>query len=135
MLVHSKHQQPVYLAVDNESVYWSDWVHSAIWTMPKNAKAGDMPIKFKSYFDSKRDADPAGIVTRDNIGNINCLAILPRMEKRTNLSKPVIRMMSETFNNLTTSTEESDLTTDSSKYCLNSGQLNAKSDMCECTLG
>ncbi|EZA62044.1 Protein cueball [Ooceraea biroi] len=135
MLVHSKHQQPVYLAVDSESIYWSDWVHSAIWTMPKNAKAGDIPMKFKSYYDSKRDADPAGIVTRDNVGNIDCLAILPRMEKRTNLSKPVLRVITETFNNLTTSTEESDLTTESSSYCLNDGQLNKINNTCQCKPG
>jgi len=133
LVVHSRHQQPVYLAVDSESIYWSDWVYSAIWTMPKNAKAGDIPIEFKSYYDSKRDADPAGIVTRDNVGNIDCSAIQPRMEKRTNLSMFVPREMIETFNNLTTSTELSDLTTENSK-CVN-GQLNEMNDTCHCKSG
>ncbi|XP_072756091.1 protein cueball isoform X2 [Anoplolepis gracilipes] len=132
LLVHNKHQQPVYLAVDSESFYWSDWVYSAVWTMPKNAKAGDLPTKFKSYYDSRRDADPAGIVTRDNTGKIDCLSILSIINKRTNVSRLVSR--AETFNNLTTSTEESDLTTESSKYCLN-GKLNKTDDMCRCKPG
>lgn len=135
LLVHSKHQQPVYLAVDKDSMYWSDWVHSAVWTMPKNAKAGDYPTKFKSYYDSRRDADPAGIVTRDNVGQIDCATILSMIEKRTNLSVPVLRSATETFNNLTTSTEESDLTTESSKYCLNDGHLNKTNDTCRCKEG
>ncbi|XP_077281393.1 low-density lipoprotein receptor repeat domain-containing protein cueball [Temnothorax americanus] len=134
LLVHSKHQQPVYLAVDSESIYWSDWVYSAIWTMPKSAKAGDIPIKFKSYYDSRRDADPAGIVTRDNVGQIDCATILSTIEKRTNLSVPAPRPAA-TFNNLTTSTEESDLTTESSKYCLNDGHLNKTSNTCRCKEG
>lgn len=134
LLVHNKHQQPVYLAVDNESIYWSDWVHSAVWTMPKNAKAGDYPTKFKSYYNSKRDADPAGIVTRDNVGQIDCASILSTIEKRPNFL-PVPRLAAETFNNLTTSTEESDLTTESSKYCLNDGHLIKINDTCRCKEG
>ncbi|KAL6445082.1 hypothetical protein ACFW04_002173 [Cataglyphis niger] len=135
LLVHNKHQQPVYLAVDSESIYWSDWVYSAVWTMPKNAKAGDYPTKFKSYYDSRRDADPAGIVTRDNVGKIDCAAILSMMEKKANLSRSVLRPLTETFNNLTTSTEESDLTTESSKYCLNDGHLNKTDGTCQCKSG
>ncbi|XP_011635569.2 LOW QUALITY PROTEIN: protein cueball [Pogonomyrmex barbatus] len=135
LLVHNKHQQPVYLAVDKESMYWSDWVHSAIWTMPKKAKVGDYPIQFKSYYNSKRDADPAGIVTRDNVGQIDCATILSTIEKRTNLSAAVLRSAVETFNNLTTSTEESDLTTESSKYCLNNGHLNKTDNTCRCKEG
>lgn len=135
LLVHSKHQQPVYLAVDNESIYWSDWVHSAIWTMPKNAKTGDYPTKFKSYYELRRDADPAGIVTRDNVGQINCALVPSTIEKRTNLSVPSPRSATETFNNLTTSKEESDLTTESSKYCLNDGHLNKRNNTCRCKKG
>ena len=132
LLVHKQNQQPVYLAVDNELIYWSDWVYRAIWTIPKNTKAGDSPSKFKSYF-SKRDADPAGIVTRDNIGQIDCAKILSK-EKKPNLLVPALRPVSETFNNLTTSTEESDLTTESSKYCLY-GHLNKTTNTCRCKEG
>lgn len=132
LLVHNKHQQPVYLAVDNELIYWSDWAYRAIWTMPKNAKAGDYQTIFKSY-DFRKDTDPAGIVTRDNVGKIDCATILSRMEKRANLSRP--RPLTETFNNLTTSTEESDLTTESSIYCLNDGRLNKINNTCHCNPG
>lgn len=132
LLVHSKNQQPVYLAVDNESIYWSDWVHSAVWTKPKNAKTGDYPIKFKSYYESTRRSDPAGIVTRDNVGQIDCARILSTIEKRTNLSVSAPRLV-ETFNNLTTSSEESDLTTENSK-CLN-GHLNKANNTCRCEKG
>ncbi|XP_014473900.1 PREDICTED: protein cueball [Dinoponera quadriceps] len=135
LLVHNKRQQPVYLAVDSDSVYWSDWVHNAIWSMPKNAKEGDYPTKFKSYYESKRDADPAGIVTRDNVGKINCTAIAAMTKRRMNIAKPVQRLTNETFNNLTTSTEESELTTESSIYCLNDGHLNKTDGTCRCKPG
>ncbi|XP_029174377.1 protein cueball isoform X2 [Nylanderia fulva] len=135
LLVLNKHQQPIYLAVDNESVYWSDWVHRAVWSMPKNVKVGDYPTKFKSYYESKKDANPAGIVTRDNVGKIDCAAVFSMLEKRRNLSEPVSRPSAETFNNLTTSTEESDLTTESSKNCLNNGHLNKTDGTCRCKPG
>lgn len=135
VLVNNRHQQPAYLAVDSESIYWSDWVHNAIWTMPKNIKAGDYPTKFKS-FDLKYNADPIGIVTRDNVGKIDCATIASMMEKkRANLSRPVPQLLNETFNNLTTSTEESDLTTESSRYCLNDGHLNKTDKTCHCKPG
>lgn len=134
LLIHSKHHQPIYLAVDSDSVYWSDRVHSAVWTMPKNAKEGDYPVKFTSYYESKRDADPAGIVTRDNVGKINCTAILTA-KKRTKVARPAQRLTAETFNNLTTSTEESELTTESSIYCLNDGRLNKTGGTCRCKPG
>ncbi|EFN88775.1 protein cueball isoform X2 [Harpegnathos saltator] len=134
LLVHYKHQQPVYLAVDSDSIYWSDWIYSAVWTMPKNVKEGDYPTKFKSYFESKRDTNPAGIVTRDNVGKIDCAAILTAV-KRKNVIKPVQRLTAETFNNLTTSTEESELTTESSIHCLNDGHLNKTAGTCRCKPG
>lgn len=133
LLVHNKHQQPVFLAVDSESMYWSDWVHRAVWTMPKNAKAGDVPTKFKPYYDSRRDADPAGIVTRDNVAKFDCASILSMTKKKTHLSGPVPRV--ETFNNLTTSTEESDLTTENSINCLNDGHFNKTDGTCRCKSG
>lgn len=134
VLFNNKHQQPAYLAVDSESIYWSDWVHKAIWTMPKNIKPGDSPTIFKS-FDSWIDADPNGIVTRDNVGKIDCVTVASMMEKkRANLSRHFPQPLNETFNNLTTSTEESDLTTESSKYCLN-GHLNETDNTCHCKPG
>ncbi|KAG7205627.1 hypothetical protein KM043_007590 [Ampulex compressa] len=135
LLVHSKHQQPVYLAVDRDSIYWSDRVYSSVWTMPKNCKPGTQPTIFKSYHASNRDADPASILTRDNVGRIDCEAIA-RMEKRTNVLKPsTANVPVYTYNNLTTSTEESDLTTESSRYCLNDGHLERKSGACRCKPG
>jgi len=135
VLVYNTHQQPAYLAVDSESIYWSDWVHNAIWTMPKNIKAGDYPTKFRS-FDLRYNADPIGIVTRDNVGKIDCATIASMIEKkRANLSRPVPQPLNETFNNLTTSTEESDLTTESSRYCLNDGHLNKTDKTCHCKPG
>lgn len=134
LLVHSKHQQPAYLAVDNESMYWSDWVYSAVWTMPKKAVVGNYPTKFISYYDSRRDANPAGIVTRDNVGKIDCAAIFSTFNKKRNLSEPVSRPLA-TYNNLTTSTEESDSTTEISKYCLNNGHANKTDDTCRCKPG
>lgn len=140
LLVHKKHQQPVYLAVDSDSMYWSDWVHNAVWSMPKNAKADDSPTIFKSFHNSKGDENAAGIITRDNIGKIDCTAITVR-EKRINLTdKSSLSMSSlsatETFNNLVTSTEESNSTTENLRYyCLNDGRFNETDGTCRCARG
>lgn len=135
LLIHGTHQQPVYLAVDDELVYWSDWVHSAVWSLPKNATVGE-PKEFKSYYMSRRTADPSGIVTRDNIGTIDCAAILSKMNKMKSLSaSQVTTRNNQSFNSLITSTEDSDLTTESSKYCLNNGHLNKTDGKCRCKSG
>lgn len=163
MLIDSSHHQPAHLAVDNESVYWSDWIEKAVWTIPKNGKGRSIPSKFTSYY----SIYPAGIVTRDNVDENNCAAILSRMEKRTKFSErnesfrtstewssnPTI-VVTEEQSTIRTETESatimesihrvkthpsikketSDLTTECSNYCLNNGQL--KTDgTCRCKRG
>ncbi|XP_076237819.1 low-density lipoprotein receptor repeat domain-containing protein cueball [Calliopsis andreniformis] len=129
LLVHAKHQQPLYLAVDREAIYWSDLVFRSIWTTPKNATAGDVPTEFKSY-SSNQDANPTGIIARDNVGSIDCAAIA-RHRQKANLASYSAKVV-ESFNNLTTSTEESDLTTE---YCLNEGHVDVTDGSCHCKPG
>lgn len=132
LLVHDSRQQPVSLAVDQESIYWSDMVYRAIWTISKNATAGDVPMEFHSYFKSNHDADPTGIVARDNVGDVDCAAIAKKRHKTS-----VVKSMQivESYNNLITSTEESESTTENSKQCLNDGAMDEKTGSCRCKLG
>lgn len=136
VLVRFKHQQPAYLAVDRDRVYWSDLVARSIWTFKKKASRNDVPVEFRSYFEasSNHDSDPAGIIARDNVGRIDCAAIA-KLRQRTNFANSTYTpKVVESFNNLTTSTEESDLTTESSNYCLNDGHVEGDG-ACRCRLG
>ncbi|XP_076172918.1 low-density lipoprotein receptor repeat domain-containing protein cueball [Ptiloglossa arizonensis] len=135
LLVHFKRQQPVSLTTDHDTIYWTDWVYRAIWTMSKNSKAGERPKEFKSYYTSYHDADPFGIIARDNTGSIDCAAFA-KLKRRTNYANATsVRTTAESFNNLTTSTEESELTTESSKNCLNDGQMDENDNTCHCKPG
>ncbi|XP_076302781.1 protein cueball-like [Lasioglossum baleicum] len=130
LLIHPKRHEPVHLAVDRDSIYWSDSVHKAVWMIPKNEKSDNTPIMFRSYH-SSQDTDPAGIVTRDNVGNVDCTATA-KVRQKTSLA---FAKMVEPYNNLTTSTEESELTTEPSKHCLNDGYVDDQEDACQCKLG
>ncbi|XP_036145948.1 protein cueball isoform X2 [Monomorium pharaonis] len=127
LLLQQNHQQPIYLAVDNESIYWSDPVSSTVWAMPKNTKAEDNLIKFVSYDDPrKHHLSPAGIVTRDNVRRIDCATI----KKEPHLSVlPVQPVPSYLI------TEKPDVTINSSKNCLNDGYLNKTDNTCRCKEG
>ena len=129
LLVHPKGHQPVHLALDNDSIYWSDLVHRAVWTIPKDAKLGDLPSKFRSY-QSNHDAEPAGIVTRDNLVKADCSA---GVNVKPNLT--VVHLDETSYNNLTTSTEESEPTTETFHYCLNDGHIDENEGKCQCRLG
>lgn len=135
VLVHLRRQQPDYLAVDDRSIYWTDVVSKAVWTAPKDANPGNVPTQFKSYFSSHPDDDPAGIVARDNAGRIDCPAIAKISQRANFLNASSPRTTVQSFNNLITSTEESDLTTESSKYCFNDGHVNKTDGRCRCRLG
>ena len=143
VLIHLSRQQPIYLAVDDQSIYWTDRATKAVWTAPKYADADTVPTKIKSYYSTHLDDDPAGIVARDNAGRVDCPAIaeISQSVNTPNASSP--RATVQSFNNLTTSTEESDLTTESSKstrrdtdsYCLNDGQVDETDEHCYCRRG
>lgn len=134
LLIHPKHHQPVYLAVDDNSIYWSDVVYRAVWTVPNDSKPDATPTMFYSYHTSNDDADPAGIVARDNVGRIDCAAIAKNRQK-TSLGNVTSVQTVESYNNLTTSTEESELTTETSKYCLNGGVVDDNENGCRCKTG
>lgn len=116
-IFHGKHQQPVHISVDNKNIYWIDWVYNAAWMIDKSKKPGDIPKQLRSYHDSVKDANPTSVITRDNSGKINCDAFV-----RQNIQRPVVKTtISESFNNLTTSTEESDLKHENRTRCSNNG--------------
>ncbi|XP_043251792.1 protein cueball [Colletes gigas] len=134
-VVRGKHQQPVALTVDRDTIYWIDLVYSAIWMAPKSRISGNSSTIFKTY-NTHLDADPAGIIARDNAGRIDCEA-LAKIRRKTNYanSTSVRTTTVESFNNLTTSTEDSELTTESSKRCLNDGKRYLNSNNCYCKPG
>lgn len=127
-LFHGKHQQPVDIAVDRANVYWTDWIHRAVWWMPKEAKEGNFPKKFTSYYETQQE-DPTTIITRDNVGSgIDCRTYRSHSVKTTTaataattstVTTPLVVV--ESYNNLTTSTEENDLHNDKTLVCLNLG--------------
>ena len=134
LLIHGNHQQPVHIAVDREFVYWADWVYSAVWVIKKNMKVGDMPTEFKSYFSSKRDSDPSSIITRDNVGSINCEIMFKLEREAANRFTPS-PIVTESFNNLTTSTEEVNSVIESAKSCWHDGHYNELDHTCICKPG
>ncbi|XP_024935820.1 protein cueball isoform X2 [Cephus cinctus] len=133
LLVNNRHQRPTYLTVDHDRIYWSDTVSRTIWMIKKDKKSVETFEKFKSY-ESRVDADPAGIITRDNIDQINCQAI-SALQKNT-ARKITQETVARSYNNLTTSTEEMDSTTERSEgSCLNNSTYNPLSRSCICKSG
>ncbi|XP_017885402.1 protein cueball [Ceratina calcarata] len=136
LLAHPKRQRPSYMAVDRNSIYWSDTVHKVVWTLPKTMKPDDVvvePSMFGSQ-DKYLDAIPAGILARDNVGKLDCAA-MSKTKHKTSLTGLTYAQRGESYINLTTSTEESEPTTESSKYCLNDGRLDRGNSTCQCKLG
>ncbi|XP_006613033.1 protein cueball [Apis dorsata] len=128
-LIQPKRHQPVHLALDNDSIYWNDITERAIWRMPKDGKNESSMIKFRSYHESHPGIAPSGILTRDNVGKIDC-------KKRSKISTTITIPLRESSNNLTTSTEEmNEITTETIKYCLNNGLMNEKEGTCQCKSG
>ncbi|XP_015172620.1 PREDICTED: protein cueball isoform X2 [Polistes dominula] len=129
-VLHSRNQQPVYLTIDKDFVYWTDWVHSTVWMMLKNTTNPDSPIIFKSY----RNTDPAAIITRDNVDTIDCEAILKKQSGKMEVAEVSQKStILESYNNLTTSTEE--VESDNSQTCLNGGLFDRTVRTCRCKSG
>ncbi|XP_047364111.1 protein cueball isoform X1 [Vespa velutina] len=133
-ILKNRNQQPVYIAVDKDFIYWSDWVHKAIWMMAKNSTDHESPVKFKSYRKLNKDSDPNAIITRNNVGTIDCSAISKRrLEKEKLAEKKQKSSLLESYNNLTTSTE--DVKTENSQLCLNGGSFDRIESSCRCKFG
>ncbi|XP_046832325.1 protein cueball isoform X3 [Vespa crabro] len=133
-ILKNRNQQPVYIAVDKDFIYWSDWVHKAIWMMAKNSTDHESPVKFKSYRKLNKDSDPNAIITRDNVGTIDCSAISKRrLEKEKLAEKKQKSSLLESYNNLTTNTK--DVKTENSQLCLNGGSFDRIESSCRCKFG
>lgn len=142
-LFHGKHQQPVDIAVDKWNVYWTDWIHRAVWWMPKEAKEGNFPKKFVSYYETQQE-DPTTIITRDNTGSgIDCRTYRSITGAKASTTASATSTMTattplvvvESYNNLTTSTEENDLHNEKTLNCLNGGKLSRVDNLCVCRPG
>jgi len=95
LIFSSKYQQPFHIAVDNESIYWTDSMHRLIWTIPKDVSDTKVSaVKIKSYhpFERYSPKRPAGIICRNSI---SCL----KQSQQTNLSTSQ-KNSTETFDNL-----------------------------------
>ncbi|XP_063991650.1 protein cueball isoform X2 [Diachasmimorpha longicaudata] len=132
LLVHGKHQQPAHLAIDDQSIYWTDWVHSSIWRFKKTPAPGDVPENWKSFFDTNRDADPTSIISRDNLGRMDCVTV----ERIINSKMEKHHQDVEVYERLATSTEdEEDGKSEESMVCLNGAKLVNGNRSCSCQKG
>ena len=132
-IFHGRHCQPYYIAVDRSIIYWTDWSSKAVWSMKKNA-SGREPKEWTSFHDTNRDSDPKSIVTRDNIGDVEC-RLMRSAEKINTAVIDWEHAGEERDNNLMTSTEEVDSTTENSILCLNGGLHDKTTDTCRCKSG
>lgn len=73
VLVDDTYHQPVYLAVDNEAVYWTDRVGQSLWKVNKD---GSDKTEVKSYQLTHYTDDVMSVITRDNVGDVDCEVIL-----------------------------------------------------------
>lgn len=138
-VISIKHQQLVNFAVDKNFIYWTDYVHSAVWQKNKNLADVDRPNKHRIYVDNDRDDHPVYLLTRDNVGSDkNCDAmkkILYNNESKSNameikgqlLPIPVV----QNFNNFTTSIGQQTTTIE----CHNRGSYDVTTNSCLCKPG
>ncbi|KAI4481144.1 hypothetical protein M0804_009770 [Polistes exclamans] len=134
LIFHNRNHQPVYLTTDKDFIYWCDWVHSAIWMMPKNITNPDLPIRFKSFVKSIKNVNPNAVISRDNVDTIDCDAIHKKRSGKLDVSEITRKAtLLESYNNLTTSTEE--VESDNYQTCLNNGFFDRTIRTCRCKSG
>uniref|UniRef100_A0A0C9PIA9 Protein cueball n=1 Tax=Fopius arisanus TaxID=64838 RepID=A0A0C9PIA9_9HYME len=126
LLAHGKHQQPVHLTIDEEFIYWTDWVHSAIWRLSKTPSPGREPEEWKSFLETNRDADPRSLVARDNLGHVDCVVVERMRESKSEAN-------SEVYEGLITSTEDLGEDKKVEIVCLNGGHR--QGNRCSCQKG
>lgn len=133
LLVHDRHQQPVSLALDKDNIYWTDYSHSAVWSIGKVVKAGDLPKKLRDYYNENREDDPTNVISRYNAGDgVDCKAVKSQSLNVPPPPKPPI----EPFNNLTSSSEELDFNKLSAQFsCSNNGLYDVVGKKCLCHKG
>ncbi|XP_031845880.1 low-density lipoprotein receptor repeat domain-containing protein cueball isoform X2 [Nomia melanderi] len=131
-VIRIKRHQPVYLAIDRDTLYWSDRVHKRIWSLPKNAEPEESPVEFRPYRLYPHFAELNGIITRDNTEQIDC----ERYERIMNYANATLAPEAlPSLNNLPTGTEESEMVTEKSQYCLNDGIMDDTDEICRCKPG
>ncbi|XP_034949376.1 protein cueball [Chelonus insularis] len=94
LLVHGKHQQPFDITIDQSTIYWTDSVYGAIWSINKDIKSDSTPRIWKTFRDSNVDANPTTLITQDNIGPIDCVVFDTQLQK---LSSEVTNKSSEQY--------------------------------------
>jgi hypothetical protein len=52
-IVRGTYHDPYYLTIHLHDVYWSDFIHNAIWKMPKEHTKGEQPTKMYQYRDGR----------------------------------------------------------------------------------
>ncbi|XP_076657279.1 low-density lipoprotein receptor repeat domain-containing protein cueball [Halictus rubicundus] len=128
LVTRISHQQIVYMAVDRDTIYWTDRVRKSIWSVPKNRADYRPDFAPHQWF---QQGNLNGIVARDNARIITDCDALAKEREMKKAAK-----VAELFNNLPTSTtEQSKSTTEKSKYCLNGGHAIETDATCRCKLG
>lgn len=132
LLVNRKHQQPFNIAVDNNRIYWSDWVYKAVWSINKNVQDDKVPKIWKSFRNYNGDANPTSIITYSNIAEVECVVF----ESEPSLNRSVLSDDNENYSVVMESNEDhygSVIT--NAELCLNDGYFNNLTNTCHCKLG
>ncbi|XP_044595461.1 protein cueball isoform X2 [Cotesia glomerata] len=132
LLINRKHQQPFNIAVDDNRIYWSDWVYKAVWSINKNVQGDKVPKIWKSFRNHNGEANPTSIITYNNIAEVECIVF----ESEPSLNRSVLSDDNEKYNVVMESNEEhygSVIT--NAELCLNDGYFNNITNTCQCKLG
>ncbi|KAF7385234.1 hypothetical protein HZH66_012320 [Vespula vulgaris] len=129
IIIRGNLYEPMGLAIDHDEgkLYWSDDEEEI------NNPFISPSIRILST-GQIGDADPNAVIARDNVGTIDCLAILKRrLEKKKLPEKQRKGPLLESYNNLTTSTEE--VEPENFRLCLNGGSFDRIERSCRCKSG
>lgn len=125
LIVSGLNNVPLSLAVTKKSIYWTDIVHSSVWSISKaNKENNEVPVKVQNY-----TSPPKGIVTR--------IGLLSRLGNNVNC-KEQIKLIKD---RLLAPKHKDNLTVDKEAqkhkllFCMNNGEYNERSGTCICKVG
>lgn len=126
-IVHEgTYQTPVSIAVNQNSIFWTDIKSNAIWSKPKNSNAGATLEKVKDFFEK----EPYGLIAK-NLEITNT----PDCKSFSDAIKEYSEYPEESIENNDVSTESVQTTTTvmQEAICLNNGQVTSSG--CKCRRG
>lgn len=116
-IVRSINNAPQDITVDVSNVYWTDTQEMAIWSAPKNLFEQDTAVRVQQF---NLSDEPYGIIARNHLLNA-----------RNNQLKEC----ESVINGIKTTYKLENTSDFSIQQCLNYGELNPKTNMCQCKHG